>query len=130
MQNLIKHKWTLKEPIFIKKEDQRYPDAIKELKELSFSQDETWCLYTTLAQFILPRLKYFRDVKANYPAGLTQEEWTEILDKMIFAFEWALIEDEMTEEYRKMSDKEKDKAWERYKEGMTLFSKWFMGLWW
>ena len=47
-------------------------------------------LDSTIARFILPRLKFFRKKTCSYPRGLTFEEWKDILDKMILAFEFIL----------------------------------------
>lgn len=120
--------WTLKKPMYLKKNDNRYKKHVRDLKKYGFSNSETWCLYSCICQFILPRLKRFRDIKAAYPMGLKQEEWTEMLDKMIFSFEWAMLNDEGENLY--LSEEEQKANWEKYKEGMNLFSEWFMALWW
>jgi hypothetical protein len=127
---LIKYEWKTKEPLYIKKDDKRYKDYVAQLKEHGYSDTETWGLDSVIAEFILPRLKRFKFVKNGYPMGGTEEKWDAILDKMIFAFEWTLVADEMTEEYQKMSDEEKTEAWKKYKEGMKLFGEWFRDLWW
>lgn len=59
-----------------------------------FKDYETWNLDNTFARFIVPRLKRFRELVASpdtvygYPGTLNNmEEWLEILDKIIWAFE-------------------------------------------
>lgn len=117
---MIKHSKYLKEigvdPMegFIRK-DPRY----KMNKELGFAQFETWNLYYSLALEIYPRLCYFRERTIAYPLGLNEKEWDEILDKMIRAFKLILIDD--------CHDDEKVKEVE---EGLRLFAKWYLELWW
>lgn len=127
----IEYKWSVRKPLYIKKTDKRYKKYIKQLKKDGFSNTETWCFTSVVAQFILPRLIRFKEVTNGYPGGgdvPTMEKWHEILDKMIFAFEWALAYDE--EENYNLSDKIKKEYWKKYEEGMKLFAKYFMALWW
>lgn len=54
-------------------------------------KQEIWNLDSQLLAFILPRLKELRRIKPGYPADLTEQEWDEILDKMIYGFEQGLL---------------------------------------
>ena len=83
-----------------------------------FKRKEVWNLNTYVAKWILPRLKYFRANLHGFPQGLTFEEWTKILDKIIIAFELELKEDGWTtrEEFER-------------KRGLRLFSDYFSALW-
>lgn len=119
--------WKLKAPLYITKKDKRYAKHAKQLKERGFSDTETWSLYSPIAQFILPRLKRFKEIARCYPAGLTPEKWDAILAEIIFALDWSLTSDEKSMEMKK---EEVDTAWKRYDEGMLLFAKWFRDLWW
>jgi len=130
MEELVTNKWKTEEPLFISKEDERYGYMLKELKEDGFCESETWSLGHNIAEFVLPRLKRFREIKAGYPMGMTSDSWGDILDKMIFSFEWALKEDDMTEDYKSLSYEEKKVCWEKYEEGMKLFSDHMLNLWW
>ena len=70
-----------------------------------FDDTELWCLDLTIARFVLPRLKAFRDVvKVGVPAefidGDSEEDierggraFALVLDKMIYAFECKVYED-------------------------------------
>ena len=91
----------------------------KQRLKRGFDDSETWSLYTTIASFIVPRLKRFKKVNNGYPANLTEEEWDTILDKMIFSFENC--------DHDKLFEKE---FYDKYEEGINLFAKYFMGLWW
>lgn len=86
-----------------------------------FSPDELWDLAHATAWFMLPRLKEFRKVTCGYPCELkSMDEWREIIDKMIFAFEWYLDDDNWYKE-----GEEHDKAMD----GFDLFGKWLLALW-
>lgn len=77
-------------------------------------------LHYHVSQYILPRLKKFKESTYSYPSSITSKEWDSILDKMIYSFEYA-IEDNIvqtnSEEYKK------------YQEGMELFSIYYLDLW-
>lgn len=89
-------------------------------KELGFAQSETWDLYYSLALEIYPRLCYFREHTLAYPAEADgEDEWDEILDKMIRAFKLILTDDRRDEEKFKEAE-----------EGLKLFAKWYLALWW
>ena len=58
---------------------------------LYISPRDTWNLDTTIAEFILPRLKLFKKLNNGYPGKEemdTPEKWDEALDKMILAFQY------------------------------------------
>lgn len=87
-----------------------------------FSEKDIWSLDSTISKFILPRLKYFRNHRFSWPERLeSKEEWTNILDKMIKAFEFRI-----SEEYLSTTDKKK---FDELNEGLDLFCKYFLDLW-
>ena len=50
---------------------------------------ECWQLTNTFTSFILPRLKHYKKMKrTGFPSELTSEQWENILDEIIFAFEY------------------------------------------
>lgn len=56
---------------------------------------ECWCLDYTIAEFVLPRLKKFKKDNNGYPGILSgEDEWDEILDKMILAFDYIIHDDD------------------------------------
>lgn len=123
--------WSMKRPMYIDKKDKRYNRAVNQLKNKGFSLTETWNLNVVIAKFILPRLICFREENRGYPSFLeTPERWDEILDKMIFAFDWFMDHENLIEKYNRLSEKEQTKLWKQYEEGMQLFAKHFMELWW
>jgi hypothetical protein len=120
--------WSLKVPMYIGKKDERYNKYVEQLKKDGFSDTETWGLDSVIAQFILPRLIRFKEVTNGYPPDFTMEKWQEMLDKMIFAFDWTLNHDK--DDNYNLSEEVKKANWKRYSEGMRLFSDNFTQLWW
>lgn len=98
-----------------------------------FDDSDTYSLDHTVAKFILPRLKRFKEVNNGFPAreeASTFEDWDQIIDKMIFAFEvyarGAWNKDEIADELNiSLSELES-----RCQEGLILFGKWYRDLWW
>lgn len=106
----------------------------------------------TIARFVLPRLKYFREHSEDYPMKLVPydgwsedhpmgtepyDEWMEILDKMILAFQYVIEQSdwELDEEFDFIKFPEKNKAEEKRRlnviyEGLHLFADWCLALWW
>ena len=91
----------------------------KQRLERGFDDSELWSLDKTISGFILPRLKSFREKHSSSPKNISSQEWNNIIDKMITAFE--LIN----------SDKE-DISHDEYKQiecGLKLFAKHLKNLW-
>jgi hypothetical protein len=87
-----------------------------------WDDQDTWSLDHSLPKVILPRLKRFRKLTIGYPSALnSMEEWHEILDKMIAAFEFYGSEKRWTEQASE---------YEKHCEGIELFAKWYGALWW
>lgn len=153
-----------------------YTDSDKDIKKLAefkqqrvergFDDTECWNLDSTVARFILPRLIVFKENTIGYPGTdevPTFEAWTEILDKMIFAFEHIVNEDKYDDErskkygidwckshnmtkqengsYLMETNKEYEEKLKLFhedrinenkliEEGLALFGKHFMSLWW
>jgi len=120
--------WSLKNPLYIDKKDKRYSEHAKKLKEYGFSDTETWGLNSVIAEFILPRLKRFKEVNNGYPYGTSIEQWNAIIDKMIFAFDWELNCNDV--KFDSLSQDEIENNWVRYDEGINCFAKYFRQLWW
>lgn len=89
----------------------------RQLKRDGIDESETWSLYWSLANYILPRLKIFRKTAMSYPLDLESHEWDAVLDKMIYSFETIVADDRVN----------RDDA--RIDEGIDLFCKYFRNLW-
>jgi hypothetical protein len=120
-------RWSLKKPLYIKKDDKRYARHLKQLKTNGFSDAETWSLDSVISEFILPRLQRFREIDNGIPNGMEAKEWTDILDAMIFAFNWNSNHWELSEN---LTVDEESCMWKKHEEGMKLFATHFRNLWW
>ena len=97
--------------------DKRWDDFKQQRLERGFDDSETWALDCTIAKFIEPRLRRFKEIKAGYPAIMSEEKWDDILDKMIYAFE-CINKDTIFDNEDSVD------------EGLDLFRKYFFNLWW
>ena len=105
-----------------KEDDKREKEYKKQRIERGFDNSELWSLRDTIGNFILPRLKAFKENKVGFPACFeTDEEWRKILSKMVIAFE-LLVRDSGTFDLTKGEMKQYDK-------GMKLFHEYFLNLW-
>ena len=120
-----------------------------------FSDRDLWNFDTTIAKFMIPRLKRFSKIKHSYPgwnfetdSEMSFEEWTEILSKIINAFEVFLMDDPDIEYIKEawiddggcfhsitdpdLEEKfkvEQERRQKVVKEGLKLFSIYFESLW-
>jgi len=110
------------------------PLYVKIIREIKFwwqrrtrgwDDRDTWSLAEPIAKLILPRLIRFREVSYVYPYNSTLDKWVSELDLMIFAFETIA------------TDKDGMREWQnnpvvllKVKEGLKLFSKRYLDLWW
>jgi hypothetical protein len=101
---------------------------------------DTWNLDHTLALIILPALKQFKEQKQSYALiekkdwikesyediqdGFSAEAWDDILDEMIFAFEYVGSDDPTID-----LSKETEEYQNRVNKGFELFGKYFRALW-
>lgn len=102
--------------------DERQVKWDKQREERGCDDTETWSLFTTISDFIYPRLIAFKEYKCDYPINLTPENWDEILDKMIFAFKF------YSDEYKRKKPASNETI-QKVQEGMDLFVKYFRDLW-
>ena len=92
-------------------------------KKHGFDPTETWNLDITIADFVIPRLKYFRQNLNGHPGDITFKQWKKYLDQMIEGFENATYED------IDMNDGEPVKDTDKMKKGLDLFSSYYNHLW-
>ena len=92
-----------------------------------FDDSETWNLDITIAKFIVPRLKAFKECKNGHPSRLTEKKWNKILDEMIEGFELYCKKDEW--EFEQDLNERNDK-FAKVNKSLKLFSKYFHDLWW
>lgn len=117
------------------------------------ADSECWSLDYTLSLYILPRLKHFKKMtRYTYPSNITPERWEEILDEMIWAFEYMLNEDKFIKfpmssidfndpsSFNREKTPEQKQDWIRYldesnalqyrkNQALLLFAKYYESLW-
>ena len=89
-----------------------------------WSDDELWGLDFTIAKWLLPRLKGFKEQGCSFchPCDTTPEEWKDMVDKMILTME--LMKREGEQGFLE------DHEYKFVDEGLELFGKRFRNLWW
>jgi len=107
--------------------------------------EDLYDLDVTIARYILPRLMVFKQHCERTPnLNMSRQEWDEILDKMIYAFERIACQtEEETPEYKAyikaIWNNEMDLAdlkrsakasLKPISEGLSLFHKYYRSLWW
>ena len=96
---------------------------------------EVWNLDYTISEWIVPRLKLFKERKHSYPCNLTSEEWDVILDKIILAFELGgqdpldLYDDIFWKDMNKYNKKVEEDYIAKINEGLDLFKEYYLDLW-
>ena len=103
----------------------------RERAKNGFSTYDWWNFNSYLSWVIRQGLARFRDGGVGFPVGLTEEEWDQILEKMIDAFE-AFEELESMKSYtdRSVSFSEWSAPYKaRWEEGSKLFIEYFFHLW-
>jgi hypothetical protein len=140
----------------------RYQDlqhwVIKTYQKLRYgvSDSECWNLSNTITSFVLPRLKHFKKTQRYaHPADLTPEQWEEIIDELIWTFEFMDNEGEVLNPFPDVWKNEEEELWEycqrektpeekeainkwyakqlelneRKRRGLELFAKYYDALW-
>lgn len=96
-------------------DDDRHPRWAMERETRGFDSTELWNLDVTMAKFISPRLKAFRDNLHGSPCNLAMEEWISILDKIIETFDNICLDSQPNQH---------DPT-----EGLALFAKYYSYFW-
>jgi hypothetical protein len=83
-----------------------------------FPDSDIWNLDWSIAKYTLPRLKRLKEIQCGFPGDLgSMEEWDEIIDKIILAFDKIANSEPPTEDCKEI------------KEGLDLFRKYYFSLW-
>jgi len=80
---------------------------------------DTWSMDCTLAMIIHPMLVQLKATQHGHPANLTEQEWDQILDEMIWAFGHK----------SKEMDAGDNETQERLTNAFMLFGKYYENLW-
>ena len=96
-------------------DDKREEEFSKQRIENGFDDSETWSLRDTIANFIIPRLKRYKEVSAM---DIDEKR----IDKMLRAFELVVRDDG---QFILTDDEMKE-----YDKGIKIFKQDFLSLWW
>ena len=94
-----------------------------------WNDSETWDLDITIAKFIVPRLKRFRELNNGFPNGFTMETWGQTIDHMVESFEM-IIQEKTNDNFIEPDIEKAKQRFNRRQEGLILFGKYFHDLWW
>ena len=114
-----------------------------------WADKDTWDFDNYISTVIQNALLHFKKNKNGYPHNLTEEEWNEILNKIIYSFHTATLisngayfylntQENKLEDYIKAKEQMKGldylvvMSWDdckRYEEGLRLFTKHLHSLW-
>lgn len=122
-------------PTYLMEEsDKRYAEYAEFKEEHGFSPDETWSLDVALEEFLLPRLRYFKEITNGYPPELQSiDKWREILGEIIWMMEQDVMDSKNDPNCFCMSDytaKELKAYNRRMGKAARLFGKYWKHLWW
>ena len=107
--------------------DERNEKYKQQRMERGFDDTECWNLDLTFVNFMIPRLKVFKEQTQGYPSNMTFEEWHNILDEMIEGFElWNKHFDWEIEEDINIKNENNFKV----NKAIDLFKTYFRDLWW
>jgi hypothetical protein len=110
-----------------------YKDDSEREVSISIDNYDTWSMDSTLSLLIHPMLVQLKATQHGHPANMTEQEWNEILDEMIWAFEQK-CRDEWESDYYEYEDDNTERAGakahqERMSNGFRLFGKYYENLW-
>lgn len=102
-------------------------ECVKQRMTRGFDDTELWNLDHTIVKFILPRLKEFKKLsKGSYPNEVgTEENWQEILEKIIVGLEYYLEKDRVMD----ITENEANGRMFIMEEAFQLLIKHFVNLW-
>lgn len=109
----------------IKEDDGRFEAYKKQRLERGFDDSELWSLDCTIAEFIAPRLKAYKEAAAkigDHPFDITSEEWQNILGEMVEGFE-------IYPEHFHWVEEEAERNWKKVNKALSHFHKYFFTLW-
>ena len=94
-----------------------------------------WNFDYTIIEFLVPRLKLFREKSQGYPDDVTGEEWDSILDKIIKGLEAYKAERPWDKNLSTQENLDLDKTYyaknaSDFQNAMELLTKYFRNLWW
>jgi hypothetical protein len=71
-----------------KKTQARFKKHLKQYETKGWSDIDTWSLDSTFAEWMLPRLKRFKELRNGIPQGYTEKTWNNTMQFIIDGFEF------------------------------------------
>lgn len=115
----------------------------KQRRKQGFIDEDTYNLYSPIAKFVLPRLRCFREhafgEHLGTRDGISRSTWCQIVDRMIWSMNEIVENDgwypkeeppDFSEEGMIESSRKRRIYYQKLQEGLTLFGRYFHGLWW
>jgi hypothetical protein len=99
------------------------------LNKYGFKDKEIWNFDETIVEFLLPRMKRFREVNNGYPVKLSWDEWNNILDKIINNLEFYKKDFNDLADVKEIIKKENEQT-EALREALKLIAEYIEWLWW
>ena len=98
---------------------------------LCIGPEDTRNLDKTIAQFVLPGLKLYKKLYDCIPCEIEdRDQWDEILDKMIYSFDYYASGQRFEIDFSTYSMDELKAHRNKIQEGLDLFAKYYRSLWW
>lgn len=95
-----------------------------------FWPQDWWNFDSRCAKWVYPRLKFYSEHRNGYPGDVRNEEWDEIVKKIVWSMEFIATEKLWPPEGDyDPSPEDFMKDMEKVQEGLDLFGKWFMAFW-
>jgi hypothetical protein len=102
-----------------------------------WADEDTWCINYWFVETLIPMMKEYRKGNNGYPFELTEEEWDNIVDDMIYYLEGMTEEGATRQLYGKEQQVTQETIRETYNymrdskdKFFELFAKYFENLWW
>lgn len=107
----------------------------KRKKKDKIKPEELWNLDLTIVEWLLPRIKAFKEQTDGYPGDITWDQWMSILDRIITGLEAYTAERDWDNNLSTEKNLEIDKEFYHnkrieFKEAMELLTNHFGNLWW
>lgn len=111
----------------------------RQRKNQGYCNKDVWNIYYWFLDIMPKMLKDFNESRVSYPCDLSNDEWNNIIKRMIFCFEEANEDtcsqinkynfDMDTEKWLEREDEISEYQNNMKNEGLKLFSKYFWNLW-
>jgi hypothetical protein len=93
-------------------------------KKSKIKEDDVVCLYYDLTEYVIPRLRKFKEISISYPCNETSESWNEKLDFIADSLEKVISDD-----YHDLPISEMIRLKEQAKQASKMLGEVWFDLW-